>query len=106
MIGEKFFNSLSSLSSSELNACIRYSMIDIFNKRPEITHTIKLFKKSKDNFFILLESEEKRDALKKYLYSKEIMTNYGAQCIPEMTFYKDKYKYDVSSNFLQDLFDL
>lgn len=59
MVGEKFFQSVSSLSSSELNACLRYSLNPSFNKRLEISSTIKLFKKSKEDFILLQKNEEK-----------------------------------------------
>ena len=42
-------------------------------------------------FHILLENEKQRNKLMEYLKIKGIMSNYGAQCIPEMTFYKNKY---------------
>lgn len=45
-------------------------------------------------FHLVLKSEEERDELKEYLTKNQIQSNYGAQCIPEMTYYKNKYGYD------------
>ena len=59
MVGEKFYISLSSLTSSELNACIRYSTHELVNKRKAITATLKLYKLDSDVFFSLLEDEKK-----------------------------------------------
>jgi len=50
-------------------------------------------------FHILLRSEVKRDALKSFLSEHDIMTNYGAQCIPHMKYYKNKYKYNSEVEF-------
>ena len=50
-------------------------------------------------FHILLESENKRDELKEYLRLNGVNSNYGAQCIPHMTFYQNKYKYNSVIKF-------
>jgi perosamine synthetase len=50
-------------------------------------------------FHILLESEKQRDNLREYLSSNGIMSNYGAQCIPHMTYYKNKYDHHSESEF-------
>jgi dTDP-4-amino-4,6-dideoxygalactose transaminase len=42
-------------------------------------------------FHLLLESETQRDALSAHLRRSGIMSNYGAQCIPAMRYYKKKY---------------
>lgn len=59
MVGEKFHISLSALTNSELNACIRFSTNELFNKRKSITTTLKLFKLDADAFFSSLEDEKK-----------------------------------------------
>jgi len=50
-------------------------------------------------FHLLLESEKRRDELKEYLKVNKIMTNYGAQCIPNMTYYQEKYENDSIAKF-------
>ena len=45
-------------------------------------------------FHILLESEKERDRLREYLQLNGVLTNYGAQCIPFMEYYKNKYGID------------
>lgn len=42
-------------------------------------------------FHILLESEPQRDALSAHIRQYGVMSNYGAQCIPAMTYYRNKY---------------
>lgn len=58
MLGEKFYISLSSLSTIELNSFIRYSKSNFLNKKKEITFTIELFKKNKEKFFTFLNKEQ------------------------------------------------
>lgn len=50
-------------------------------------------------FHIVLDSQETRNSLKEYLLSNNIQSNYGAQCMPEMTFYKNKYGLDSLREF-------
>ena len=50
-------------------------------------------------FHLLLKNPEKRDALRKHLLNNKIMTNYGAQCIPHMTYYKKKYNNNSEEEF-------
>lgn len=50
-------------------------------------------------FHILLNSEDKRNELIKYLRLNKVNSNYGAQCIPHMTFYQKKYKYNSEIKF-------
>lgn len=57
MIGEKFYNNISSLSSLELNKFIRYSKSDFLNKKSDLTSTLELYKKNAIHFKNLLESE-------------------------------------------------
>lgn len=50
-------------------------------------------------FHILTESEKQRNSLREYLSKNGIMSNYGAQCIPAMTYYKNKYEHYSESEF-------
>jgi perosamine synthetase len=50
-------------------------------------------------FHLLLDNEKQRNRLMEYLKNNGILTNYGAQCIPEMTYYKNKYKYNCKIEF-------
>jgi dTDP-4-amino-4,6-dideoxygalactose transaminase len=50
-------------------------------------------------FHILLEDEKRRNKLMEYLKIYGIMSNYGAQCIPAMTYYKNKYGHHSESEF-------
>jgi dTDP-4-amino-4,6-dideoxygalactose transaminase len=42
-------------------------------------------------FHVLAESESERDRLSAHLRAQGIMSNYGAQCIPAMTYYRKAY---------------
>lgn len=57
MVGEKFYNNISSLNSNEINSFIRFSKSTFLNKKLEITQTLELFKKNKIHFKNLLENE-------------------------------------------------
>jgi perosamine synthetase len=50
-------------------------------------------------FHILSESEKQRNGLREHLSSNGIMSNYGAQCIPAMTYFKNKYNHHSESEF-------
>jgi dTDP-4-amino-4,6-dideoxygalactose transaminase len=50
-------------------------------------------------FHILLETPAERDAMLKHLSRFGVMANYGAQCIPAMTYYKKVYGEDLWRNF-------
>lgn len=50
-------------------------------------------------FHILVDSHENREKLMRYLKEDGISTNYGAQCIPSMTYYARKYGTDASKHF-------
>ncbi|MCJ7448886.1 MAG: DegT/DnrJ/EryC1/StrS family aminotransferase [Bacteroidales bacterium] len=72
----------------------------------EIKHPgVRLPKSSPDNvhtwqtFHLLLESESERNKLMALLKSKGVLTNYGAQCIPAMQYYKKKYKHEAENEF-------
>lgn len=68
MLGEKFYNNISSLNNPELNSFIRYSKSSFLNKNNELTNTLELYKKNKIHFKNLLESES---LLFKMLFPKE-----------------------------------
>ena len=50
-------------------------------------------------FHVLLPSEADRNRLRKHLSEAGIMTNYGAQCIPHMTYYQNKYNHHSEVEF-------
>jgi dTDP-4-amino-4,6-dideoxygalactose transaminase len=50
-------------------------------------------------FHVLLQSEESRDQLSTHLLQDTIKTNYGAQCIPAMTYYRNKYCWNAPEKF-------
>lgn len=50
-------------------------------------------------FHILTESNFQRDRLSAYLKDQGVLSNYGAQCIPAMSYYQNKYQYDVKKVF-------
>lgn len=57
------------------------------------------YEHSWQTFHILLPSEECRNSLSKHLLQDRIKTNYGAQCIPAMTYYLKKYNCNPSKNY-------
>lgn len=50
-------------------------------------------------FHVLTDNEVNRNKLMAKLKEKRILTNYGAQCIPAMTYYKNKYGYESHKSF-------
>lgn len=50
-------------------------------------------------FHLLLENEPQRNKLKEHLKINGIMSNYGAQCIPAMTYYLKKYNHNPAVEF-------
>lgn len=50
-------------------------------------------------FHITLNSNRERRLLQEYLSVNGIQTNYGAQCIPAMTYYNKKYKHNSIEDF-------
>lgn len=50
-------------------------------------------------FHIVLQSEIERNKLRDFLIANNIQANYGAQCIPEMTYYKQKYGLNSLNEF-------
>ena len=79
---------LSSIYLSEINNPI----ITLPHVPLNINHTWQ-------TFHILLNSEDKRNELIKYLRVNGVNSNYGAQCIPHMTFYQNKYKHNSAIEF-------
>ena len=45
-------------------------------------------------FHVLIDSHYDRDAIIKYLYTQEVQTNYGAQALHELNFFKTKYQFE------------
>ena len=56
-------------------------------------------KHSWQTFHLLLETVTKRNELAMHLKENGIMTNYGAQCIPAMQYYREKYHHDILNKF-------
>lgn len=50
-------------------------------------------------YHVLIDSSINRDELIQVLRNKGIGTNYGAQCIPDQIFYKNKYKSNAAKDF-------
>lgn len=50
-------------------------------------------------FHVILDASLNRDETIKHLKSQGIGTNYGAQCIPDMKYYREKYNLDCQQNF-------
>jgi dTDP-4-amino-4,6-dideoxygalactose transaminase len=50
-------------------------------------------------FHIMLDSEQLRDELSSYLKENGVLTNYGAQCIPYMSYFQNKYRLPVKESF-------
>jgi dTDP-4-amino-4,6-dideoxygalactose transaminase len=48
---------------------------------------------------VILDNHANRNALQEYLKNNQVFVNYGAQCIPEMDFYKNKYQFDSQKDF-------
>lgn len=80
---EKIIEYKSKLASIYLNE-IKHSAIRLPEIPDDAKHTWQ-------TFHILIENEKQRNKLMIYLKENGIMTNYGAQCIPSMTYYKEKY---------------
>jgi dTDP-4-amino-4,6-dideoxygalactose transaminase len=52
-------------------------------------------------FHVVLETEAERNALSAHLRRSGIMSSYGAQCIPAMTYYRTRYGDDLWRHFPQ-----
>lgn len=50
-------------------------------------------------FHVVLNNQTTRDKLQEYLKKNQVFVNYGAQCMPEMDFYKNKYHFDSQQDF-------
>ncbi len=50
-------------------------------------------------FHIILDSKKSRDNLSSFLKNEGILSNYGAQCIPSMKYYAEKYKFDAEKEY-------
>tara|TARA_B100001094_G_C18147121_1_gene781436 strand:- start:174 stop:1289 length:1116 start_codon:yes stop_codon:yes gene_type:complete len=51
------------------------------------------------SFHIITKTKEDRDGLKQYLADNKVFANYGAQCIPDCTYYLNKYNLDSKTSF-------
>lgn len=63
---------------------------------PEIAEGAK---HSWQTFHVLCEDEKMRNNLMAYLKEKGVQTNYGAQCIPAMSYYRNKYNHNSETEF-------
>lgn len=66
---------------------------EIDNKNVQLPVTSETFTHTWQTFHVLLKGMDRSKVIKK-LADAGIGTNYGAQCIPEMTYYKRKYSID------------
>lgn len=71
----------------------------IHNRSITLPHVPPNVRHAWQSFHILLESEDIRNRLMEYLKSLGIMTNYGAQCIPHLSYYKNKYNHHAEVEF-------
>jgi dTDP-4-amino-4,6-dideoxygalactose transaminase len=72
---------------------------EIHNPAIRLPEVPKGAKHTWQTFHLLLENEGKRNKLMVHLKKNGIMSNYGAQCIPAMTYYKNKYRHYSESEF-------
>jgi perosamine synthetase len=85
---------LANIYHTELSNCNRIKLPKTpLNKR----HTWQ-------SFHVLFDRAVDRNALMKNLFENGIGTNYGAQCIPEQVFYKNKYGFDCEKHFPNSLY--
>jgi len=59
----------------------------------------KDYKHAWQTFHVVVNSHENRNKLIDFLKENQVFCNYGAQCIPEMSFYKKKYKLNCKEDF-------
>ena len=50
-------------------------------------------------FHVIIDNHAIRNDLQDYLKNNQVFVNYGAQCIPEMDFYKNKYHFDSQKDY-------
>lgn len=72
---------------------------NIKNPKIILPHFESHKKHSWQTFHVVLDNSIDRNKTISDLKEKGIGTNYGAQCLPEVDFYKKKYKLDCASNF-------
>lgn len=72
---------------------------EIHNPAIRLPEIPKGAKHTWQTFHILLENEKQRNKLTEYLKVNNIMSNYGAQCIPAMTYYRNKYGHQSEREF-------
>ena len=72
---------------------------NIENPKIILPHFESNKKHSWQTFHVVLDNSIDRNKTISDLKEKGIGTNYGAQCLPEVDFYKKKYKLDCASNF-------
>ncbi len=89
-----------------LNSIIEYKnrlaevyKMEIINPSIEIPAVPEKAKHSWQTYHLLTESLIQRDKLSAFLKENGVLSNYGAQCIPEMSYYKNKYDLDAINLF-------
>lgn len=81
---------LSNTLSQKRKIASRY-LSEIKNTRVTLPFVPEGIEHSWQTFHILMESEDQRNAMIVHLRQFGVMSNYGAQCIPAMTYYRNKY---------------
>jgi perosamine synthetase len=71
---------------------------EMVNPKVQLPLVPKGFSHSWQSFHVLLEGISQSEAIEK-LKEKGVGSNYGAQCIPDVEFYKEKYAFDSEKNF-------
>lgn len=77
---------------------------NITNKKIKLPSVPSGKEHSWQTFHILLDKSINRNELIKYLHTKNIGTNNGAQCIPAQIFYQKKYTLDCLKHFPNAMF--
>ncbi|MEO8150693.1 MAG: DegT/DnrJ/EryC1/StrS family aminotransferase [Bacteroidia bacterium] len=95
----------SQLSRLDKNIAVKSRVAKKYLKEFKGNKNLLLPKNSKNKFHtwqtfhVIADESIDRDALIQKLKEKNIGTNYGAQCIPFMKFYSDKYQLDCNGLF-------
>lgn len=69
------------------------------NKNLTLPYVPENYRHTWQTFHLLTESEDMRNNLISFLKENQVYTNYGAQCMPLMTYYQNKYKHDCEKEF-------
>ena len=72
---------------------------ELKNNNFEVPYTPYNYKHTWQTFHVLVETHKRRNELIDYLRENAVLTNYGAQCMPLMSYYQNKYHHDCESEF-------